>query len=66
LLDQSVLVLFCQAHHIRRLALFGSQLKGTAGPDSDVDLLARADLDRDRMLLFAVVRAIEIVGEAAS
>lgn len=27
---------------------------------------ARADLDQDRMLLFAVVRAIEIIGEAAS
>lgn len=27
---------------------------------------ARADLDRDRMLLFAVVRAVEIIGEAAS
>ena len=26
----------------------------------------RADLDTDRMLLFALVRAIEIVGEAAS
>lgn len=26
----------------------------------------RADLDTDRMLLFAVVRAIEIIGEAAS
>ena len=26
----------------------------------------RADLDSDEMLLFAVVRAIEIVGEAAS
>ena len=26
----------------------------------------RADLDRDRMLLFAVTRAIEIVGEAAA
>lgn len=26
----------------------------------------RADLDSDRMLLFALVRAIEIVGEAAS
>lgn len=25
----------------------------------------RADLDTDRMLLFAVVRAIEVVGEAA-
>jgi uncharacterized protein with HEPN domain len=26
----------------------------------------RADLDTDRMLLFALVRAIEIIGEAAS
>jgi predicted nucleotidyltransferase len=30
----------CRRHHIRRLALFGSRLKGTARPDSDVDLLA--------------------------
>lgn len=30
---------FCEAHRIRTLALFGSQAKGTAGPDSDVDLL---------------------------
>ena len=27
---------------------------------------SRADLDNDRMLLFALVRAVEIVGEAAS
>ena len=27
---------------------------------------ARADLDQDRMLLFALVRAVELVGEAAS
>lgn len=26
----------------------------------------RTDLDRDRMLLFAVVRAVEIIGEAAA
>lgn len=26
----------------------------------------RADLDTDRMLLFAVVRAVEVIGEAAS
>lgn len=29
----------CARHGIRRLALFGSQLKGTARADSDVDLL---------------------------
>lgn len=27
---------------------------------------SRADLDQDQMLLFAVVRAIEVLGEAAS
>ena len=30
---------FCRAHHIQRLALFGSMLRGTARSDSDVDLL---------------------------
>lgn len=29
----------CRRHAIRRLSLFGSQLKGTARADSDVDLL---------------------------
>lgn len=29
----------CRRHSIRRLSLFGSVLKGTAKPDSDVDLL---------------------------
>lgn len=38
-LDEETLARFCEAHHIRRLSLFGSQLKGTARPDSDVDLL---------------------------
>jgi predicted nucleotidyltransferase len=35
----------CRRHHIRRLALFGSTLKGTARPDSDVDLLAEFEPD---------------------
>lgn len=38
-LDEATVARFCQAHHIRKLALFGSQLKGTARPDSDIDLL---------------------------
>ncbi len=38
-LDEATLARFCEAYHIRRLALFGSQLKGTARPDSDIDLL---------------------------
>jgi len=30
---------FCQTHHVRRLALFGSILRDDFGPDSDVDIL---------------------------
>jgi|SRR5215207_5301118 len=37
--DPDALATLCRRHHIRRLSLFGSVLKGTARPDSDVDLL---------------------------
>lgn len=37
--DHGALVAVCRKHGIRRLSLFGSTLKGTARPDSDVDLL---------------------------
>jgi predicted nucleotidyltransferase len=43
-LDRHTLEQFCESHHIRKLALFGSQSKGTAGPDSDVDLLVDFDV----------------------
>jgi len=38
-IDNASLAEFCDRHRIRRLALFGSQLKGTATADSDIDLL---------------------------
>lgn len=44
-LDEAVLARLCRAHHIRRLSLFGSQLKGTARPDSDIDLLVEFEPD---------------------
>jgi len=37
--DRDALAALCRRHHIRRLSLFGSVLKGTARADSDVDLL---------------------------
>ena len=37
--DREMLASLCRRHAIRRLSLFGSILKGTAGPESDVDLL---------------------------
>ncbi len=35
---------FCQRHHIRRLALFGSVLRDDFRPDSDVDVLVEFEL----------------------
>lgn len=45
-IDEDTLTTFCRIHHIRRLSLFGSQLKGTAGPRSDIDLLVEFDPDQ--------------------
>lgn len=44
-LDRATLAGFCRPHHLRRLSLFGSQLKGTATPDSDIDLLVEFEPD---------------------
>lgn len=44
-LDEVTLARFCERHHIRRLSLFGSRLKGTARPNSDIDLLVEFDSD---------------------
>jgi predicted nucleotidyltransferase len=38
-IDIETLADFCGRHGIRRLALFGSALRGEMGPDSDIDLL---------------------------
>jgi hypothetical protein len=38
-IDKEALAALCARHHIRKLSLFGSRLRGTARPDSDVDLL---------------------------
>jgi len=38
-LNKEKIVDFCERHHIRRLAIFGSALRGDFGPESDVDVL---------------------------
>ena len=38
-LEPVTLAELCRRHGIRKLSLFGSELKGTARPDSDIDLL---------------------------
>lgn len=37
--DKAKITAFCQKHHIKRLALFGSVLRPDFRPDSDVDVL---------------------------
>jgi hypothetical protein len=38
-IPDEAIVAFCQRHHIRKLALFGSVLRDDFRPDSDVDVL---------------------------
>ena len=38
-IDQDRLAALCRRYHVAKLELFGSRAKGTARPDSDVDLL---------------------------
>lgn len=49
--DSNALGELCWRHRIRRLSLFGSTLKGTAGPDSNVDLLVEFEVDAKPGLL---------------
>ena len=59
-LDAEALAQFCEAHHIHRLSLFDSQLKGTARPDSDVDLLVEFLPDARPTLLDMAQMEIEL------
>lgn len=59
-IDESTLARFCERNHIRRLSLFGSQLKGTARPDSDIDLLVEFDPEHMPGLLGVAAMEIEL------
>jgi len=45
-IEPARLAAFCEANGIRKLSLFGSQLHGSARPDSDIDLLVEFYPDR--------------------
>jgi len=45
-IDDERLQVFCSAHGIRRLGLFGSALRGQLRPDSDIDLLVEFEPER--------------------
>lgn len=55
--DQEALSALCRRHRIRRLSLFGSTLKGTARPDSDIDLLV--EFERDARPTYFTLARIE-------
>jgi uncharacterized protein len=57
-LDPAILAELCRRHHIRKLSLFGSMLKGAARPDSDIDLLVEFEPEATPSLL--TMAAIEI------
>ncbi|OYU32975.1 MAG: nucleotidyltransferase [Comamonadaceae bacterium PBBC2] len=59
-LDERTVQKFCESHSIRKLALFGSQANGSAGPDSDVDLLVDFESDSVPGLLGMVAMEDEL------
>ena len=50
-IDDDALAALCRRNRIRRLSLFGSEIKGTARADSDVDLLVEFEQDASPTLL---------------
>lgn len=67
-IDKATLIQLCVKHHICRLALFGSQLKGTANPESDIDLLVEFDTEHVPGLLGIVgmeIKLSEMLGRKA-
>jgi len=51
---------YCRSRHIRRLALFGSTLRGTARPDSDVDLLVEFEPGHEPGLIGVSAMELEL------
>jgi predicted nucleotidyltransferase len=51
-IDRELLTEFCMAHHVRKLAIFGSALREDFRPDSDVDVLVEFELGREPGLSF--------------
>ncbi len=58
--DTAGLAALCRRRRIRRLALFGSTLKGSARPDSDVDLLVEFEPEAKPGLLAMATIELEL------
>jgi len=59
-LSKDQLADFCQRHHIRKFALFGSVLREDFRPDSDIDVLVYFEPDQRISLLNLGVAQVEI------
>ena len=67
-INQEQIAAFCQEHHIRKLALFGSVLRSDFRDDSDVDFLVEFDPEHIPGLLTLAgmeIELSEIVGRNA-
>jgi hypothetical protein len=58
--SQEKLAEFCQRHHIRRLAFFGSVLRDDFRPDSDVDVLVEFEPEHTPGLITLAGMEIEL------
>jgi predicted nucleotidyltransferase len=54
-MDQEKIAAFCRKHHIRRLALFGSTLRGDSTAGSDLDVLVEFEPDHTPGLAFFAI-----------
>lgn len=50
-IPQEIIRNFCGRHHITKLSIFGSYLRGDFGPESDIDFLVEFDPDHIPTLL---------------
>ena len=55
-IPEDKIVEFCQRHHIRRMALFGSVLRDDFTPESDVDVLVDFEPDQTPGLEFITMQ----------
>lgn len=50
--SQERLIELCKQYHVQRLSLFGSRLKGTSKPESDIDILVEFEPGKTPGLAF--------------
>ncbi len=62
-LELEKVIAVCRAHGTRRIALFGSFVRGEAGPDSDVDLIVEFEKPTGFLALVRLERELsEMLG----